>query len=174
MAMRRYSDLWSKGARSFDLSDRLHDQGVIRLEDLVAGTEPVHLPLEALDQPVSWSRTEDRPVRLRELIAVHYPATAHRFSVEALPESHAGAQRVTQLSDQEFLKVTMARLDHGIHDFTDLPGIVFASYPLQLLKSELALETTEGAQIVGMVAQRLALLETRLAADRVHPAPDRP
>jgi hypothetical protein len=46
---------------------------------------------------------------------------------------------------------------------------VFASYPIQLLKNELELETTEGAQIVGMVAQRLALMETRLAADRVYP-----
>jgi hypothetical protein len=78
---------------------------------------------------------------------------------------------VTQLSDQEFVKVALARLDHGIHDFEDLPGVSFASYPLQLLRNELEFETAEGAQIVGMIAQRLALLETRLAADRVHPAP---
>jgi hypothetical protein len=175
MAMPRYSDLWSRtGAQSFDLSDRLHDQAVIRLQDLVDGTEPIHLSPEELDQPLSWSRTEDRPVTLRELVAVHYPATAKRFSVEAAGADGAAAPRVTQLSDQEFLKVTLARIDHGIHDFKDLPGIVFASYPLQLLKNELELETTEGAQIVGIVSQRLALLETRLAADQVRPADEHP
>jgi hypothetical protein len=61
-------------------------------------------------------------------------------------------------------------LESGIHDFEDLPGLVFARYPVQLLKNELEFETREGAQIVGMVAQRLALMETRLASDRVYPA----
>jgi hypothetical protein len=169
MAMSRYSDLWSgTGTQTFDLSDRLHDQATIRLQDLVEGAEPLYLSVEALDQPTSWSRAQDRPVSLRELVAAHYPATARRFSVEPPRPEDASALRVTQLSDQEFLKVTLARLDHGIHDFKHLPGVVFASYPIQLLKNELELETTEGAQIVGMVAQRLALMETRLAADRVH------
>ena len=173
--MPRYSDLWSRtGEQSFDLSDRLHDEAVIRLQDLVEGTEPVHLSPEELEQPVSWSRIEDRQVTLRELMLLHYPATAARFSVEASAADGAAALRVTQLSDQEFLKVTQARLDHGIHDFKDLPGIVFASYPVQLLRNELELETIEGAQIVGMVAQRLALLETRLAAGQVRPASERP
>ena len=168
--MSRYYDLWSgTGTQTFDLSDRLHDQATIRLQDLVEGTEPLRLSAEALDQPASWSRTEDRPISLRELMAVHYPATARRFSVEPLPQERAAALRVTQLSDQEFVKVTLARLDQGIHDFKDLPGVVFASYPIQLLRNELELETTEGAQIVGMVAQRLAMMETRLAADQVHP-----
>jgi hypothetical protein len=174
MAMSRYHDLRSgTGPQTFHLSDRLHDEAAIRLQDLVEEAEPLRLSAEALDQPASWSRTEDRPVSLRELVAAHYPATAHRFSVEPLRRERAAALRVTQLSDQEFLKVTLARLDHGIHDFKDLPGVVFASYPIQLLRNELELETTEGAQIVGMVAQRLALLETRLAADRVHPASGR-
>lgn len=173
--MSRSYDLWSKlGTQTFDLSDRLHDQATIRREDLVDRTEPLHLPPAALDQPVSWSRVEDRPVPLRELIAAHYPATARRFSVEPPPRERDAVLRVSQLSDQEFVKLTLARLDHGIHDFEDLPGVVFASYPIQLLRNELELATTEGAQIVGMVAQRLALLETRLAADRVLPAPDPP
>jgi len=167
-------DLWSKlGTQTFDLSDRLHDQATIRREDLVDRAEPLQLPPAALDQPVSWSRAEDRPVPLRELIAAHYPATARRFSVEP-PRERDGVLRVTQLSDQEFVKLTLARLDHGIHDFEDLPGVVFASYPIPLLRNELEFATAEGAQIVGMVAQRLALLETRLAADRVLPAPDPP
>jgi hypothetical protein len=106
---------------------------------------------------------------LRELAAAHYPATAQRFSIEPLQADPDAVPRVTQLSDQEFVKLTWARLEHGIHDLEDLPGMVFASYPLQLLKNELEFETTEGAQIVGMVAQRLALLETRLAVDRVYP-----
>jgi hypothetical protein len=170
MAMSRYYDLWSGiGTQTFDLSDRLHDQAAIRLQDLVERAEPLYLSPEALDQPTSWSRTEDRRVTLRELVATHYPATAHRLSVEPLRQERAAAMRVTQLSDQEFVKVTLARLDHGIHDFKELRGVVFASYPIQLLKNELELETTEGAQIVGMVAQRLALMETRLAADRVYP-----
>jgi hypothetical protein len=170
MAMSRYYDLWSgTGTQTFDLSDRLHDQATIRLQDLVEGAEPLYLPPEALEQPTSWSRTEDRPVSLRELVATHYPATAHRYLVEPPRQERAAALRVTQLSDQEFVKVTLARLDHGIHDFKELRGVVFASYPIQLLKNELELETTEGAQIVGMVAQRLALMETRLAADRVYP-----
>jgi hypothetical protein len=161
-------DLWSGGgAPTFDFSDRLRDQAAIRLEELA---DPVHLPPEALDEPTSWSRTQDRPVTLRELVAAHYPATAQRFSVDRLQGDPAAALRVTQLSDQEFVKLTWARLDHGIHDLEDLPGVVFASYPLQLLKNELEFETTEGVQIVGMVAQRLALLETRLAVDRVYPA----
>ena len=172
--MSRYSDLWSgTGTQTFDLADRLHDQAAIRLQDLVEGAEPLYLSPEAFDQPTSWSRTEDRPVALRELVAVHFPATARRFSVEPLRDERAAVLRVTQLSDQEFVKVTFARLDHGIHDFKELRGIVFASYPIQLLKNELELETTEGAQIVGMVAQRLALMETRLAADQVHPTKSR-
>jgi hypothetical protein len=173
MVMSGYYDLWSApGTETFDFSDRLHEQAAIRRADLVEGAEPLYLPHEALDQPTSWSRTEDRPAALRELVAAHYPATARRFSLEPLPPEGTSALRVTQLSDQEFVKVTLARLDHGIHDFEDLPGVVFARYPMQLLKNELELETTEGAQIVGMVAQRLALMETRLAADRVYPAPD--
>jgi hypothetical protein len=171
--MSGYPDLWSSSAgRTFELSDRLRDQASIRLQDLVGPAGPLLLPPEALEEPASWSRTEDRPVALRELVATHYPATARRFSVAPLRDEGASALRVTQLSDQEFMKVTAARLDHGIHDFKDLPGVVFASYPIQLLRNELELATTEAAQIVGMVAQRLALLETRLAADRVHPAPD--
>lgn len=167
--MSRSSDLWSgPGTQTFDFSDRLHDQAAIRLQDLVEREEPLYLSAAALDQPASWSRTQDRPVALRELIAAHYPPTARRFSVEPPRPEDASALRVTQLSDQEFVKVTQARLDHGIHDFDDLPGVVFASYPIQLLKNELEFETTEGAQIVGMVSQRLALLETRLAADRVY------
>jgi hypothetical protein len=174
MAMRRYADPWSTGPPSFDLSDRLNDQAAIRYQDLAAGVEPVEITADALDQPVSWSRTQDRPVRLRELMAAHYPASARRFSLEPSVDDPAEPLRVTRLSDQEFLKVTLARLEHGIHDFADLPGVVFARYPLQLLTNELELETIEGAQIVGMIAQRLALLETRLAADRVHLAPGRP
>lgn len=175
--MSRPYDLWSKpGTRTFDFSDRLHDQAAIRLQDLVERSGPVYLDREALEQPVSWSRTADRPVALRELIAARYPATARRFSPEPPPRAEEAPPaeeppRVTQLSDQEFVKVALARLDHGIHDFEDLPGVSFASYPLQLLRNELEFETAEGAQIVGMIAQRLALLETRLAADRVHPAP---
>ena len=169
--MTRYYDLWSgPETQTFDFSDRLKDQAAIRLQDIVAQDEPLHLPPEGLDQPVSWSRTEDRPVALRELVAAHYPATARRFSVEPLGGENASALRVTQLSDQEFVKVTIARLDHGIHDFDDLPGVAFASYPIQLLKNELEFQTIQAAQIVGMVAQRLALMETRLAADKVHPA----
>jgi hypothetical protein len=169
MAMSRSYDLWSgTGQQTFDFSDRLHDQAAIRLQDVVERTEPVSLSPEALDQPTSWSRTEDRPVTLGELVAAHYPATALRFSVEPLRQEPVAALRVTQLSDQEFVKVTWARLDQGIHDFEELPGVVFASYPIPLLKNELEFETTEGAQIVGMVAQRLALLETRLAADQVY------
>ena len=167
--MSRHHDLWSgTGTQTFDLADRLHDQATIRLQDLVEQAEPLYLAPEALDQPISWSREEDRPVTLQELVAVHYPTTAGRFSVEPLEQERAAALRVTQLSDQEFVKVTLARLDHGIHDFQELPGVVFASYPIQLLKNELEFETTQGAQIVGMVAQRLALMETRLAADRVY------
>jgi hypothetical protein len=173
MAMSSYPDFSSgSDAQTFHLSDRLQDQGTIRLQDLVRPTEPVHLPREALDQPTSWSRAEDRPVTLRELMAAQYPATARRFSVSPSAADGVSALRVTKLSDQEFMKVTVARLDHGIHDFEDLPGVVFARYPIQLLRNELDLETTEGAQIVGMVAQRLALLETRLAADRVYPVAD--
>jgi hypothetical protein len=173
--MSRSYDLWSRtGAQTFDLADRLHDQASIRREDLVGRGEPAYLSREALDQPASWSRAEDRPIALRELIAAHYPATARRFSLEPLPREPDAVLRVTQLSDQDFVKVTLARMDHGIHDFEDLPGVVFASYPIQLLRNELEFATTEGAQIVGMVAQRLALLETQLAADRVHPAPDPP
>jgi hypothetical protein len=169
--MSRHHDLWSgTGTQTFDLSDRLHDQATIRLQHLVERAEPLYLSPEALDQPTSWSRTEDRPVTLRELVAAHYPATARRFLVEPLQRGRVAALRVAQLSDQEFVKVTLARLDHEIHDFKELRGVVFASYPIQLLKNELELETTEGAQIVGMVAQRLALMETRLAAGRVYPA----
>jgi hypothetical protein len=171
MVMSRYSDLWSgPGTQTFDFSNRLRDQAATRLQDLVEREESLYLFPEALDQPTSWSRAQDRPVSLRELIAAHYPATARRFSVEPPRPEDASALRVTQLSDQEFLKVTSARLDHGIHDFKHLPGVVFASYPIQLLKHELGFETTEGAQMVDLVAQRLALLETRLAADRVHVA----
>lgn len=164
--MRPSYDLWSAGgAQTFDFSDRLHDQAAIRLQELA---NPVHLAPEALEQPVSWSRTQDRPVTLRELVATHYPATAQRFSVEPLRQEPATALRVTQLSDQEFVKLTWARLEHGIHDPEDLHGVVFASYPIQLLENELEFETAAGAQIVGIVAQRLALLETRLAVDRVY------
>jgi hypothetical protein len=171
--MSSYPDLWSgSAAPTFDLADRLRDQAAIRLQELVGPSEPVHLAAEALEAPTSWSRAEDRPVTLRELVAAHYPATARRFSVPPLDRERASALRVTELSDQEFLKVTAARLDHGIHDLADLPGVVFAGYPVQLLRSELELSSAEAAQIVGMVAQRLALLETRLAADRVHPAAD--
>ena len=167
--MRPSYDLWSAGATpTFDFSDRLHDQAAVRLQDIVEVTAPVLLAREALEEPTSWSRAEGRTVSLAELVATHYPATARRFRLEP-PREPATALRVTQLSDQEFVQVTLARLDHGIHDFLDLPGVVFASYPLQLLKNELELETTEGVQIVGMVAQRLALLETRLASDRVLP-----
>jgi hypothetical protein len=168
MVMSRYYDLWTSTTPTFDFSDRLQEQALIRLHDLVERSDALYLSLEALDQPVSWSRTEDRPVTLRELMATHYPGTAARFSLEP-PSGEASALRVTQLSDQEFVKVTSARLDHGIHDFKDLAGVVFASYPIQLLRNELELETTEGAQIVGVVAQKLALMETRLAADHVHP-----
>ena len=161
-------DLWSAGATpTFDFSDRLNDQAAVRLQDIVEVTAPVLLDAEALDEPTSWSRAEGRTVSLAELVAAHYPATARRFGLGR--RGDATALRVTQLSDQEFVQVTLARLDFGIHDFLDLPGVVFASYPLLLLRSELELETTEGVQIVGMVAQRLALLETRLASDRVLP-----
>jgi hypothetical protein len=171
--MSSYPDLWSgSAARTFDLADRLRDQAAIRLQELVSPAEPLHLPTKALDEPTSWSRADDRPVSLRELVAAHYPATARRFSVAPLDEQErTSVLRVTQVSDQEFIKVTAARLDHGIHDFQDLPGAVFARYPIQLLRNELELASAEGAQIVGMVAQRLALLETRLADDRVYLAP---
>ena len=169
--MSHYYDLWSRSKQqTFDLSNRLQEQGAVRREDIVQRTDPLYLSSEALDQPTSWSRTEDRPVPLRELVAAHYPATARRFSVEPRPGAGASVLRVTQLSDHEFVKVTVARLESGIHDFADLPGLVFAQYPVQLLKNELEFETREGAQIVGMVAQRLALMETRLASDRVYPA----
>jgi hypothetical protein len=168
--MRPSYDLWSAGATpTFDFSDRLHDQAAVRLQEIVEVTAPVLVAPEALDEPTSWSRAESRTVSLQELVATHYPATSRRFGLDLLPRERATALRVTQLSDQEFVQVTLARLDHGIHDFLELPGVVFASYPLQLLKNELELETTEGVQIVGMVAQRLALLETRLASDRVLP-----
>jgi hypothetical protein len=169
MAMRPSYDLWSAGATpTFDFSDRLNDQAAVRLQDIVEVTAPVRLDAEALDEPTSWSRAEGRTVGLAELMATHYPATARRFGLEP-PRGDTTALRVTQLSDQEFVQVTLARLDYGIHDFLDLPGVVFASYPLQLLRNELELESTEGVQIVGMVAQRLALLETRLASGRVLP-----
>jgi hypothetical protein len=168
--MGHYYRLWSTaGIQTFDFSDRLQEQGVIRREDVVDRTGPLYLPEEALDQPTSWSRTGDEPVSLRELIATYYPATARRFSIEPRREKQSSVLRVTQLSDQEFVKVAVARLEHGIHDFEDIPGITFARYPIQLLKNELEFETQEGAQIVGIVAQRLALIETRLAADRVYP-----
>jgi hypothetical protein len=167
--MSRYYDLWSSVTPTFDFSERLQEQALIRLQDLVERSNALYLSPGALDQPASWSRTEDRPVTLRELVATHYPATALRFSLEPLPPGEGSALRVTRLSDQEFVKVTLARLDHGIHDFEDLAGVVFASYPIQLLRNELELETAEGAQIVGVVAQKLALMETRLATDRVHP-----
>lgn len=167
--MSRYPDLWSStGTQTFDLSDRLHDQAAIRLQDLVQRSDPLYLAPDALDQPTSWSRAADRPVTLRELVAAHYPATARRFLVEPSGQEQDAVLRVSQLSDHEFVKVTLARLDHGIHDFKELRGVVFARYPIQLLKNELEFATTEGAQIVGIVAQRLALLETRLAADRVY------
>lgn len=168
--MRPSYDMWSVAATpTFDFSDRLHDQAALRLKDIVEVTAPVLLPPEALDEPTSWSRAEGRTVSLGELVATHYPPTARRFHLEPMPRERATALRVTQLSDQEFVQVTLARLDFGIHDFLDLPWVVFASYPLQLLKNELELESTEGVQIVGIVAQRLALLETRLASDRVLP-----
>src|SRR6266498_1133707 len=110
MVMSRYYDLWSApGTETFDFSDRLHEQAAIRRADLVEGAEPLYLPHEALDQPTSWSRTEDRPAALRELVAAYYPATARRFSLEPLPPEGTSALRVTQLSDQEFVKVTLAR-----------------------------------------------------------------
>lgn len=131
---------------------------------LVSEAPEIVLSLSVLDQYVSWSATDQKPVTLREYIAARSPQSVREALRITSQENIVSIKRADELTDKELQKLTIERICQEKGDA--LLYIEGVGYSKEARIKEVEQNTEVGSRLVRAAQMNAELIQKLIDAGK--------